>query len=628
MEKQRKTIRIIGWVLALCLLPVVLHAQQRDTLGTGFDATDAAFQKRYRYPDAVPFVKGWKENLSVSIFGGMDKLAPRGDADFSMGPLGGVALQWQYAPSHALRASLLAGTFARRVDNELLKRFGLQVDYLFNITSYTKGYNLGRMVEWLLMGGLGYQYTMMDGNGQGAPDLHMGVQLKFHPTSNVDFYIEPRVSLLGDGIDQSSKKNWHRYDVAYGATAGMTFRFKAWKPFGGDNRLEGDKLADNLFVDMAAGAQFQSSKLTSEIGVMKSMGPHYALSVGKWLIPSVALRLSAFKSADTWHQKVIEATETTEGDAYYEMSTYVGGRLEAMFNVMGLFRREEPARFAFSLLAGGELGSIKKENGKTPAKGGYTGFTGGLQLKYKLRDDFSLFVEPRTTMASFSLKTYEVLDGRRVAKRFTDNLFSINVGVEIQRANEEQRTARSLYREEFRPSFFVLAGGGFTNALQVRRYELKRRFQYMGMGGAGYRFSPVHAFRLTADYSPLSIDMKGGVVDYKTASGTADYLLNVGNWLMGYDPERAYDVTFLAGVVGTLRSGASRATSDEELNKRKTLFGFESGLQLAFRINRQFHIFVEPKLRIYGEGLLKQSSIQKRDMMMSLAVGTHYTLPF
>ena len=52
-----------------------------------------------------------------------------------------------------------------------------------------------------------------------------------------------------------------------------------------------------------------------------------------------------------------------------------------------------------------------------PQNGGYTGFTGGLQFKYRLWGDVSLFAEPRTSLASYSLKTNEKEEGRYVAQK-------------------------------------------------------------------------------------------------------------------------------------------------------------------------------------------------------------------
>lgn len=82
---------------------------------------------------------------------------------------------------------------------------------------------------------------------------------------------------------------------------------------------------DNTFIGIAAGGQFQASRLTSEMGLTNSIGPHISLSAGKWLIPAFGLRLSAFKSADTWHKKVIASSASSAGEEFYEMSAYAGG---------------------------------------------------------------------------------------------------------------------------------------------------------------------------------------------------------------------------------------------------------------------------------------------------------------
>lgn len=86
----------------------------KDTINPGFDATQQIFQKRYQHPDAVPFDTLWKNNVYISLFGGMDKMIPRGNADFNTGPVGGIAANWQFAPAHILRASLSAGNFSRK----------------------------------------------------------------------------------------------------------------------------------------------------------------------------------------------------------------------------------------------------------------------------------------------------------------------------------------------------------------------------------------------------------------------------------------------------------------------------------------------------------------------------------
>lgn len=619
MEKMIR--KIIGCILLACLaLPA--GAQQQDQ--KGFDATDKAFQRRFRYPDEVPFDTVWKNNISLSFFAGMDRFIPRGQGDFNTGPVAGLGVNWRLARVHSVRAAFQYGRFGRKIDNEMLTRLGIQADYLLNITSFMKGYNPGRLFEVSAMAGVGYQFASFLKKNEHAADLHLGVQLKLHPTSQMDFYLEPRVSFLSDGIDHSDQMNWHKYDVTYGAVVGMTYHLKPWKPFGGIEMLDGEKMLDNTFVSVAGGGQFQISRLTNELGVTKAIGPHVSLSVGKWLIPAFALRVSAFKSADTWHQKTLES-----GDVIYEMSTYMGGRLEGMLNVMNLFpnKEKESARFSLNLLAGGEVGSIKKENGFDPAKGGYTGFTGGMQFKYRLFDDMSIFLEPRVTMASFTLKTNQKVEGKFLAEKFTDNLFNLNLGIEFGRSNEELRMARSINEDDFRPSLFVSAGAGLSMPIQMKRFRLKNYLDYQAMVAAGYTFSPLSAARVSGDFGPYSIDLKSTAVKYNMATVGLDYLFNIGNLMMGYDPERKYDVQLLAGAVGSMRMKPSIEIDDEDMNKSKFFLGAELGMNLSYRIVDflNLKVFLEPKIRFYSKELLQQSSIQGVDMMTMMHVGATYS---
>lgn len=588
----------------------------KDTINPGFDATQQIFQKRYQHPDAVPFDTLWKNNVYISLFGGMDKMIPRGNADFNTGPVGGIAANWQFAPAHILRASLSAGNFSRKIDNETLVRFGLQADYLLNVSSYVNGYNPGRIFEFLTVAGIGYQLSSLAGRMEHVADLHSGFQLKLHPTAHVDFYLEPRFTIMSDGIDHSFQKNWHKYDMTYGAVVGMNYRFKAWKPFGKIPILEGDHFLDNTFVSIAAGGQFQGSRLTSEIGLVNSIGPHISLSVGKWLIPAFGLRLSAFKSSDTWHKKVIAPSASAAGEEFYEMSAYAGSRLEGMLDATYFFNgRQLDPKFSINVLAGGELGYIQKENGYRPAKGGYTGFTGGLQLKYRLFGDVSVFLEPRASMASYSLKTNEKEEGRYVARKFTDNLYSINVGIEIKRANEENRMVRSLNRDLFKPSFFASGAIGFATPIQMKRYEPKRNFNYQAMIAAGRTFTPLSSLRFGADFGPFSAELKGKAIEYNMASGSLDYMLNLTNLMTGYDPERKYDVQLFAGIVASMR-----------LKQDNRFFiGGEAGLQTSYQVSRRFKVFLEPKIRFYGKELLMQDNVQGRDVMMSLHAGTSFS---
>ena len=621
----RKIILLVG---LMALAGPAVAQYNKDQIG--FDATDKAFQRRYRYPDEVAFDTLWKNNISITAFGGMDQFVPRGKGDFNTGPTIGAGVNWRFARNHTLRGAVQYSSFGRKIDNETLRRFGIQADYLLNITSYMKGYNPGRLFEVSAMGGVGYQLASFLNKAQGAADLHLGVQLKLHPNPNMDFYFEPRVSFLTDGIDHSDQKNWHKYDVLYGAVVGVNYHMKSWKPLSTIQLLDGDKFLDNSFISISSGGQFQISKLTKELGLSKALGPHVNLSFGKWLIPSFGLRMSLFSSADTWHSKVlrsegVDETEVLE-ETIYEMSTYNGMRLEGMWNLTHYYNQSDVMpRFTIHALAGGEIGSIKKENGYTPAKGGYTGLTTGLQFKYHLWDDMSVFLEPRISMATFTLKTNKKIEGRYEAKKFTDNLFSLNVGIELGRAKEERRLESEIYSEEFVPSFFIGGGLGMAMPLQMKRFRLKNYMSYEMMAIAGYVMTPLSTVRVSVDYGPYTIDMKTAGLKYNMATAGADYLLNLGNLMMGYHPSRKYDVQLLAGLVGSMRMNPSRKVDDEDLHKSKLFIGLETGLHLSYDIMENLKVFLEPKIRYYSQNLTKQSSLQGYDRMLMFHVGAAYS---
>lgn len=141
----------------------------------------------------------------------------------------------------------------------------MQADYLLNVSSYVNGYNPGRIFEFLTVAGVGYQLSSLAGRTEHVADLHLGFQLKLHPTAHVDFYLEPRFTIMSDGIDHSFQKNWHKYDMTYGATVGMNYRLKAWKPFR-QNNAYWKETAFGQYLCQRCGwrTELQASRLTSE----------------------------------------------------------------------------------------------------------------------------------------------------------------------------------------------------------------------------------------------------------------------------------------------------------------------------------------------------------------------------
>lgn len=616
---KRCLLTALLWLTFLPYMTVQAQENKKDSLPPQFDATDQAFIKRYRYPDAVPFnKKDWKSNFYLSFFGGIDRIVPRSYSSFNIGPTGGIGAGLHTAPAHSFRLSLYGGTFTRSTDNASLTRFGLQTDYLFNISAYTNGYNPGRFFEISLLAGLGYQYSIFDQNREHVGELHAGLQLKLHPSSQLDIFLEPRLGLATDGIDHSFQQNWHRYDLTYGAVIGLNYRLKKWTPIGRIRSLQEENFWENTFIDYAVGTQMQLSRLTREIGTINSIGSHTSVSFGKWIAPLLALRVSLFSSNDTWHQKVIPATDDEPEEVFYEMSSYMGGRLEGMFNLLRLINKKTAdSPWGVNLLLGGELGYMWKESYQNPARGGYMGLTGGVQLKRRVSEDISIFLEPRFTLASYTaLSRNDQME--EISERYADHLFSLNIGVELQRSSQENHLARSLNRELFKRSFFVSAGGGIQSLAQSKRYNLKQLVSPTGMVAAGYAFSPLSAVRVGAEYGLFKENGTETNINHQLIGGSLMYMLNLTNLMNGYDPERRFDIQLLAGLTGTA------CTKVDENEKTRFTVGERIGLQASYRVYKGLAVFLEPTTTFFPKESMLEWNKLGSDMLMSLHAGLTY----
>lgn len=626
-----KGLRIYILLLFVCGTFGEVIAQQ-DTIAVkpSFNALDYSLQKRFHPGDKALFVpKKGLTNMFVSAFGGFDKMLSREETDFAVGPVFGVSLGKNVSRVSTFRVNLFGGSYTRNFNHARLIRWGGELDYLFNASTFISGYNPGRLVELSTVTGIGYQMAFLEKNSAHVGDFHLGVQLRLHTSPCFDFYLEPRVRIQTDGISRMIQYNWHKYDLSFGAMAGLTYRFQAAPLTSGVKSLDGDALVDNTFISFASGGQVQLSGLTRDVGTLSSVGPAFSLSAGKWLMPAFGIRLSGFSSADTWHEQKKDIDVLDESSAtrtYYEMSTYVGGRLEGMFRLSYFFNGHQiDSPFDINLLAGGEFGHMRKEDAAYPVKCGYYGFTGGAQFKFRLTDYLAFFVEPHTSLISYSLNK-TVSENKITREKYSDCLFNLNVGLEIRRASAVHLAERSLNRELFHPSNFVSVGAGGSIPLQLRRYTLQRRLDYIAGISVGRHFTPLSTLRVTGDYNPFSVEIPDGTVNYGLATVGVDYLFNLSNCMAGYVPERKFDCYLLAGLMGAIRVKSSTITEDlsSEWTKNRFVVGGNLGLHCSYRLRDAVSVYLEPKVRFYNSKLLPNENISGADVMMSVQGGVSY----
>lgn len=383
-----------------------------------FNALDYSLQKRYM-DRGEPFVKSrFSDNTFLSIHAGTEQYVPFGYSTFAWGASMRISYGKWFDAYNALRISLAADEHFNNQDKQRVWGYGIDVSHMFNISRYFGGYKPGRFFEISTVEGLKYRYTTYKGDrGINAVGIHGGFNLKMNVARNLDFFVEPIVTCYSDGVDHSGPWNWRIYDIAYGGTMGLSYRFHS------DKDIErGPDSSGESFVSLSAGPQFQNSALVYEKMGLRSMGGHYVISYGKWFSNVFALRVSGFFSHDRWIEYVGGERRST---------LYYGARVEGMLDMVSLCSGGRRQRLSVPVIFGPEIGGMTKRELENDIRRAYLGLSGGLQVKYRVSGWFSVFVEPHFSIVPYSV-VEDVLDPlKNVGTNYYDNTISLNLGVEF-----------------------------------------------------------------------------------------------------------------------------------------------------------------------------------------------------
>ena len=187
--------------------------------------------------------------------------------------------------------------------------------------------------------------------------------------------------------------------------------------------LSGPADTGDAFVSFSAGPAFHFSDLVLDrIGIFKSLGAQMNLSYGKWFTPVFALRATGFFTTDKW----IEYSYGARKNAWY-----YGARIEGMLDLCSLFRHGRKSDFSVSLLAGPEVAAVTKRESSRNLTNFYLGLTGGLQLKYRILEYISIFLEPRVGIVPYTIVTDSLDPLKHVGHNYYDTLYNLNIGVEL-----------------------------------------------------------------------------------------------------------------------------------------------------------------------------------------------------
>ena len=136
-----------------------------------------------------------------------------------------LSLGYEFNRHSGLR---LSGTYVqipRKHTRADLQSFGLDLDYMFNLTNYLYGYNPRRVFNFGLVPGIGFIYARRHNEHSATLKAQLGLHLGFFLGQTTELYAEPWFGLTDDKVNLSTN-NPAAYDVLYGLRVGAAVRLR------------------------------------------------------------------------------------------------------------------------------------------------------------------------------------------------------------------------------------------------------------------------------------------------------------------------------------------------------------------------------------------------------------------
>ena len=452
----------------------------------------------------------------------------------------------------------------------------LRLSYMLNLNNLLQGYDGERRFNlwWTVGPSLSYIFnqsdTWVEGQKNVLPDLkHIELsnsrEGKISPGINTSIMaalrVAPQYDVTVEAMGQynfiqgtNPGNNPRLNNVKYGLTVGSRYhiyqrsdRQRLWPRF---NRY----FFDSSFA-------WSTSSLSN---AFKLSGTQYSASLGMWFTPYIGARLGV--NAQTMYHSS-NVSKQNGVDIRKSKSIATGSaRAELVVSPLNLFPKwrdkEGGHDFDVNLLGGLDLGGIAR----TPSERDperllfYYGLTGAMQLLYRINNPGTfIFVEPRFLSAYYKRPYYNT----GVYETVSDKMFSLGVGTRVYMDNPSFVPVGS---EEMNPRWWAgLSFGG----VKLQRSEAWRPTSGLGLNPAlamsvGYDWKPLVSFRAQLAYERIGnyasssytgINENGKTIHgyglwnskYNVMDLRLAYMLNVNNFLHGYNPNRRFNLWLIGG---------------------------------------------------------------------------------
>ena len=539
-----------------------------------FRVTDYMMSGNYRYPDKVPYVLDhWWKGLSVSTYWYPKIINFQYDYEGIETSGFGLALTKDFSKSNAFRLG-----FAYNHD-----RMELMADYQWNLTNYWSGYDPKRRFEWLATVGLLGGMAKYEGDFRRFYGGQVGLQLRHTLSPWVSLYVEPQykaVSPLYDGywelgniVDDGFavqvgvitrltgplREGGYGTAVANGAKAfgrGMVKTGRWMSGVGGKVFLgHGMKVNRNnslhrWYVELLGGTQLRDGE--HELGKLKLYEADFEMNLGMRLNSLLAVQVGAFGER-------LDLTQKAE----HPEQVY-GYRAELTFDPLRfVWHKAEEKGWAWTVGGGLEGGRVEMWN-----------HVPGLNLERYIKP--TMHTQLRRRLFG---QTWLVLQGRWQMIDVDDDDLQLMAFAGV---HQNLVARKSAHRRT--PAWWK----GFWLSGSWGIWDMRNGLVNASLG---YDFNDVHGVRLNYSYS--HIDSHNVVYVKKTYLNLfgLDYMMNIRNAFVGYDPHRRLNVYLFAGY----SMAAHKVLDDASLWHAHTYVGMEGGAQLELKILPWLTTFAEEK---------------------------------
>ncbi len=473
--------------------------------------------------------------------------------------------------------------------------------------------------------------------------LYAGINHRYNVTPLFNIFCETGLRVYNNEIFASETLDFNPVKIL-NFVAGVGYNFK-----NDINGTSDNYLFPRNYMFMGTGLQYANTN----VEILDGIGPEISFGFGRWLTRRLALQIS-MNYATGNSSRHITAAKPAEGHPQYKSFGRTQQFLlrgEAVYNFYTTIkdRNEIKNDFSVNVIAGYERGARwdYSADGKNGTNGSYNGYTGALNFKYHINDQYSLFIEPRGTISKYEKKFCK--ENGNVAYRY-----SLLAGVEmpVDKANYK------LYKKEenkFVPEYSFSLYGGVNYLVKRTLYSGCDNLDYNWGVAFGYKWNRLLGYRLNLDYTKLGFNnicrftetlgknkysYKGlWNYNYHLMSLGFDFNFNITNALYGYNPDRRWSSALYVGPVASKLIKFDNKISPDELTlpnseislKKKynedVQVGVHMALNSSYALSDNFKLFTEVGARVYKNEILFGENLDYNPVkMLSFQMGVSYKL--